>query len=243
VLYFYLARALPVDGRADEEQTVFGHFIDGILLDNGSGRKRRTIEDYNPMDVLHEDIKQLGIVLRTMREHLLGIPWQLMEDDENFPSNLRLHPAHAAVVMRRIILNALTDPRLQTPLDVRLRNDVPRDPFLDPSGRDHKSASHTLSTAGTKQTADISKPETHNSRGKRERSPSARLSEKRQKLSDGSLKVERDLVDAGSEVASSSIQIALPDAESSSISETDAESQVRLIWKDATWYSVGPVKS
>ena len=243
MLYFYLARALPVDGRADEEQTAFGYFIDGILLDNGSGRKRRTIGDYNPMDVLHEDIKQLGSVLLTMRDHLLGIPWQLMEDDKNFPSDLRLHPAHAAVTMRRIILNALTDPRLQTPLDVRLRNDIPRDSFLDPSGRDHKSASHTLSTAGSKQTANLSKPESHNSRGKRERSPSARLSRKRQKSSDGSVKVEQDLVDAGSEVASSSIQTARPDAESLSVSETDAETQARLIWKDAMWYSVGPVKS
>jgi len=126
VLYFYLARASPLRPTRDVNSAACGFFVSQMLQESGDGDSKRPILEMSLRNILHPEFEPLGTVVESLRDYLLGIPWQKMEDEDDFPVDLRLHPAHAAVVMRRMLLATLTDPSLQSILDIELQTAAPR---------------------------------------------------------------------------------------------------------------------
>ncbi|KAH7102951.1 hypothetical protein BKA62DRAFT_80172 [Auriculariales sp. MPI-PUGE-AT-0066] len=133
VLYFYLARAVPASPRETDVTDTYSHFITTLLREDGVGNAKLSAAILPPMFVLHPDLTALAPAINDLRSYLLGTPWRHIEDPD-FPVHLRLHPAHASVAMRRILLATLTNPKYQTVLDTALVTSYPRDPRIPNSG-------------------------------------------------------------------------------------------------------------
>lgn len=130
VLYFYLARASPLGSSKEDNPSAYRVFVENMLYEDGTGRDKLLVSGLDSDKVLHPELRQLGDVVRDLHDYLLAVPWQKMEEDSHFPGDLRLHPAHTAVVMRRILLAAMNDPALQDVLDIELCTTHPRDPLI-----------------------------------------------------------------------------------------------------------------
>jgi len=141
VMTYMMARAAPKPPSEQLPSVQYGQFVRNMCSDDGTGRQRTAASEMRLAAVLHPDFVDLTEVLGAMHDYLLAIPWQRMEEDETFPKELRLHPAHAAVVMRRILLTALTNPDLKTALDIELNTTCPRElpPEVADADRTHLS--------------------------------------------------------------------------------------------------------
>ena len=176
-----------------------------------------------PGEVLHPDIQILGDVLNALRNYLVFIPWQKMEEEPDFSDELRLHPAHAAVVMRRYLLSALTDSASQAALDIELRTTGPRDTGLERFSEHSHTSSAELDQSSTK--SDYSSLASAKGGGKRKRSESGTAwPTKRQKTEN---------VDPNSDPAAvQDTQSPDPPVMSGSVLDLSQK-----IWKDLLWYS------
>jgi len=148
-----MARAAPKCPNKHVTRVQYGQFIRSMCSEDGSGDQKYAASEMPLEHVLHQDFEDLVEIVEAMRDYLLAIPWQRMEEDEAFPKELRLHPAHAAVVMRRILLTALTNPDLKEVLDIELNTAYPRE--LDPTTSSTSQLSST-SSLGSVQSASSS---------------------------------------------------------------------------------------
>ena len=141
---YTMARAAPKSPKEQLASVQYGQYVRCMCNEDGSGGQKYAASEMRLEAVLHSDFEELAEVVEAMRDYLLAIPWQRMEEDETFPKELRLHPAHVAVVMRRILLTALTNPDLKNVLDIELNTAFPRE--LDPplSSNDQLSSTSNL---------------------------------------------------------------------------------------------------
>ena len=137
-----MARAAPKYPTKRFASVEYGQFVRNMCSDDGSGRQKSAASRMPLEYVLHPDFVDLVEVVEAMRDYLLAIPWQRMEEDETFPTELRLHSAHAAVVMRRILLTALTNPDLKEVLDIELNTAYPRELPRERTDNDEGRLSH-----------------------------------------------------------------------------------------------------
>jgi len=186
-----MARAAPKCPKNPSTRVLYGQFVRSMCSEDGSGEQKYAASWMPLEDVLHPDFEELAEVVEAMRDYLLAIPWQRMEEDETFPKELRLHPAHAAVVMRRILLTALTDPDLKEVLDIELNTAYPRE--LDPATGSNDQLSSN-SSLGSVQSASSSQTSgsANSSRKRGAEEATADRSAKRSKIAGGSAVGQRE---------------------------------------------------
>jgi len=211
-----LARAKPLDsGEEVNDPAFYRNFVRDILAEDGAGSTKYAASLPGPSEVLHPDLQQLADVLEDMYRYLLAIPWQRMEDP-NFRDDLRLHPAHTAVVMRRILLTTLTSRKYQQVLDTELCTAHPRDPQIELDEYTPQTSIYTTST-GISQTFERPNASigttTSNNAGIKRPEPADMTNDNRP------AKRRKTGINAGS-----------------------AEDLVRKIWRDLMWYSAVPLR-
>ncbi|KAH7102042.1 hypothetical protein BKA62DRAFT_671468 [Auriculariales sp. MPI-PUGE-AT-0066] len=134
IFSFYLARSKPKDDHtlADDNHR---DYVLGRLRENGSfGRRRHLTEE-----LVHPDLKPLELFFCRMRYYLLDVPWCHLEQE-----GFDIHPSHAFVALRRIILRCLLskDSDVQRALSIQL-DMAPRGYKPAPSDTEHHSSSST----------------------------------------------------------------------------------------------------
>ncbi|KAH7102196.1 hypothetical protein BKA62DRAFT_120420 [Auriculariales sp. MPI-PUGE-AT-0066] len=117
VFSYYLARSRPHDDTtlADDEHY---KYVQDRLSETGNGANRRCLNE----NLVHPTFTALVPFFGRMEHYLLDVPWHKLEE-----AKFDIHPSHAFVALRRIILACLlsTDDNVQHALSARLAN-VPR---------------------------------------------------------------------------------------------------------------------
>ncbi|KAH7070896.1 hypothetical protein BKA62DRAFT_317314 [Auriculariales sp. MPI-PUGE-AT-0066] len=130
ILVWFLVRAWPTSEKPENkdfhaESCAYSLFVTGMLINEAPTAAHR--HDNFP---LHSKLAALKMMLGDMQTYLFSIPWYQFEEgvvqhDHSLP---QIHPAHAFVALRRIILYHLTknSEPMQKALDVKLYTRRPR---------------------------------------------------------------------------------------------------------------------
>ncbi|KAH7105835.1 hypothetical protein BKA62DRAFT_808966 [Auriculariales sp. MPI-PUGE-AT-0066] len=130
ILVWFLVRAWPTSEKPENkdfhaESCAYSSFVTNMLINNAPTAAHR--HDNFP---LHSKLAALKMMLEDMQTYLFSIPWYQFEEGgvQHDHSLLQIHPAHAFVALRRIILYHLTKDSepMQKALDVKLYTRRPR---------------------------------------------------------------------------------------------------------------------
>ncbi|KAH7102232.1 hypothetical protein BKA62DRAFT_121880 [Auriculariales sp. MPI-PUGE-AT-0066] len=118
VFSYYLARSRPHGDTTLAGDRIY-KYVQDRLSETGADANRLTLNE----NLVHPTFTALVPFFRRMEHYLLDVPWHKLEE-----ATFDIHPSHAFVALRRIILACLlsTDDNVQHALSARLAN-VPRE--------------------------------------------------------------------------------------------------------------------
>ncbi|KAH7102175.1 hypothetical protein BKA62DRAFT_829531 [Auriculariales sp. MPI-PUGE-AT-0066] len=136
VFSYYLARSRPHDDTTLAGDRLY-KYVQDRLSETGADANRQRLNE----NLVHPTFTALVPFFRRMEYYLLDVPWHKLEE-----AKFDIHPSHAFVALRRIILACLlsTDDNVQHALSARLAN-VPREYNL-PAGYVNSRSSNLRNT-------------------------------------------------------------------------------------------------